>query len=336
MKKIVYIGNQLSKKGKTVTSVETLGGFLRSEGYQVITASSKSNKLLRLLDMLWTVISHRRNTDYVLIDTYSTQNFYYAVTVGFICYALGLKYIPILRGGNLPHRLKQSPKLSKFFFSRSSCNVCPSNYIYSKFKAHGFDKLKIIPNTIELDAYKVSFKKIEQPKLLWVRSLAKIYNPQMSLKVLYNLKKKGYRASLCMVGPDKEGILEELKSLSSKLEVQVDFTGKLSKEKWIELSKSYNIFINTTHFDNMPVSVIEAMALGFPVVSTNVGGVPFLIDHGLNGLLVDDNDDIQMADAIISLLENTDLAHNISLEARKKALQYDWKEVKKNWYDILK
>ena len=56
---------------------------------------------------------------------------------------------------------------------------------------------------------------------------------------------------------------------------KITITGILRKAEWIELSKDYDVFINTTNVDNMPVSVIEAMALGMPIVSTNVGGIPF-------------------------------------------------------------
>ena len=64
----------------------------------------------------------------------------------------------------------------------------------------------------------------------------------------------------------------------SGMQENVLFKGKMSKKEWIEISKNYHIFLNTTNVDNLPVSVIEAMALGMIIVSTNAGGVPFLID----------------------------------------------------------
>ena len=115
----------------------------------------------------------------------------------------------------------------------------------------------------------------------------------------------------------------------------VDFPGKLSKPDWIVLSENYNVFINTTNFDNMPVSVIEAMALGLPVVSTNVGGIPFLIEDGVDGLLVPPRDEKTMCDAIIRLHNDKDLSTALALHARRKAEAFDWDVVKQQWFDLL-
>ena len=114
-----------------------------------------------------------------------------------------------------------------------------------------------------------------------------------------------------MVGPDRDNYIKEIKSLAKKLNVKVNFTGLLSKEEWISLSENYNIFINTANFDNMPVSVLEAMALGLPVVSTNVGGISFLLEDRKNALLVDKNDHKAMSSCIIELMNNINFTNYI-------------------------
>ena len=91
--------------------------YEKNEGLVKI-ASKKSNKVLRLIDMVWSVLKHNRSTDYVLIDTYSTSNFYYALVVSQFCRLLRLKYIPILHGGNLEKRLIHNSRLSKLLFSK--------------------------------------------------------------------------------------------------------------------------------------------------------------------------------------------------------------------------
>src|SRR5690606_32388170 len=119
-----------------------------------------------------------------------------------------------------------------------------------------------------------------KPRLLWVRSFSQIYNPVLALKIVEILKLKAMEVSLCMVGPDKDGSLQRCKEMATELNLPVSFTGLLSKQEWIALSRDFDIFINTTNFDNMPISVMEAMSLGMPVISTNVGGLPLLIENG--------------------------------------------------------
>jgi len=103
MKNVLYVGNALSSKGKTVTPIETLSEHLK-EICHVKVASRRTNIVLRLLDMVILVLKHRYWADVVLIDTYSTLNFNYAVIISGICRAFKIEYIPILHGGNLENR----------------------------------------------------------------------------------------------------------------------------------------------------------------------------------------------------------------------------------------
>ncbi|AUC82056.1 glycosyltransferase family 4 protein [Lacinutrix sp. Bg11-31] len=335
MKNLLYIGNKLSSKGKTATTIDTLGNALSAEGYSVKAVSNKKNKFFRLLDMLLSILKNKKWADYVLIDTYSTQNFYYAYLTSWLCRLLQLKYLPILHGGNLPNRLKNSPKLSTAIFKNAYINVAPSEYIKSNFESFGYHNIAIIPNAIALDNYIFKQREIEVIRLLWVRSFSEVYNPKLAVSILKALHDIGEGASLTMVGPDNDGSLEDTKAFAESLNVEVDFTGKLSKQEWITRSKDYNIFINTTNFDNMPVSVIEAMALGLPVISTNVGGLPFLIENNLDGLLVPLNNVDAFVAAILKLKNNQEVIEPLIGQARKKVELYNWQIVKEKWKSIL-
>ncbi len=334
-KRLLYIGNQLSKEGSTVTSIETLGSFLKSEGYKVLKSSSIKNKLIRMLDMLWSTFINRNKVDVVLIDTYSTQNFQYAVAVSKICRFFEVSYIPILRGGNLPVRLKKSPKQSKKLFSNAKTNITPSNYLLEAFKKEGYINLTYIPNTIEIKKYHFKLRNNIKPKLLWVRSFAELYHPLLAIEIVEALIKKNIDVELCMVGPEKDGSLEKCKQLAKEKNLPITFTGILQKEDWISLSKEYDLFINTTNFDNTPVSVIEAMALGLPVISTNVGGLPYLIENNKTGILVTPNDVDVFVEAIIELLSNPEKTATLSKNARTTVEQFDWEVVKEKWDEVL-
>ncbi|UOK43801.1 MULTISPECIES: glycosyltransferase family 4 protein [Flavobacterium] len=334
LKSLLYLGNKLSGKGLNVTTVETLSAQLTEAGYNIVSASDKKNWFMRLADMLWAVVINRK-TAFVLIDTYSTSGFWFAFFASQLCRILQIRYIPILHGGNLPNRLKNNPKLSAMVFENAYKNVAPSHYLYQAFKEFGFTNLLFIPNTVEIHKYSYKERKSVAPKLLWVRAFDAIYNPKMAVDVLCELQRKYSEAKLCMVGPDKDGSGVLTQEYARSLGLNIRFTGRLSKEEWIAMSKDYDIFINTTRFDNTPVSVMEAMALGLPVVSTNVGGIPFLLNDKEDALLVNDNDTEAMVNAVHYLIENHEIAQEIGVKARRKAEMWDWDVVKVSWNDLL-
>ena len=331
---ILYIGNKLTKHGNTPTSVETLGKLL-SKDFEIVLKSDKKNKLLRLIDMLFSIIKYRKKTKFLLIDTYSTSNFYFASLCALLASFLKVKYIPILHGGNLVNRLENSLFLSRLIFSNAYINIAPSNYLFQAFNSNY--KVKYIPNNIEISNYKYKKREVLEPKLLYVRAFSKIYNPQMALYVLKKLVNKYPSAKLCMVGPDRDGTFEEVQELSKtlKLSNNIIFKGKMKKEEWWKLSREYDIFINTTNFDNTPVSVMEAMALGLPIISTNVGGIPYLLNDGKDSLLVNKNDIDGMYEKINEILDDNRKALVLSNNARRKVESFDWENVKKTWHSLL-
>ncbi|WP_405371151.1 glycosyltransferase family 4 protein [Nonlabens sp. Asnod2-A12] len=335
MKNILYIGNKLAQQGATATTIDTLGPLLQKEGYQVRYASSVKNISKRMLHMMRMTYLNRKWADVVLIDTYSTKNFWYAITISRICKSLNIKYIPILHGGNLPSRIEKNPKAIKHFLDNAYKVISPSDFLSSAFINAGFNNIIKINNFIEIENYPFIERSITEPKLLWVRSFAEIYNPQMAVLVLKELKEKYPTASLTMVGPDKDGSQVACKRLANSLDIKVTFTGLLSKKQWVELSKSQNIFINTTHFDNLPVSLIEAMALGLPIISTNVGGISYLIDNGITGKLIPDNDVNAMVKSVDELITSPLECDTIIKTAKKYAHQFSWSEVSKDWRALL-
>jgi glycosyltransferase involved in cell wall biosynthesis len=335
VKNILYIGNKLTKHGFNQTSIETLGPLLEKEGFRVSYASSSLSKTRRMCEMIWKTISQSYRTDYVLIDTYSTQNFWYAFVISQLCRLLRLKYIPKLHGGDLPKRLVKNPNICRMIFAHAYVNIAPSGYLFTAFKNAGFKRLLYIPNSIDICNYEFRGYRPLKPRLLWVRSFSPIYNPEMALVVLSELKKEFPDATLCMVGPDKNNMLDKLRQLAQELDIDVTFTGKLTKKEWTELSLDYDVFINTTHFDNTPVSVIEAMALGLPVVSTNVGGIPFLLEARKTALLVNDNDIDHMVTCIKELLRDESLKDFLVTNALALVQEFDSEKVKWKWLEIL-
>ena len=252
-----------------------------------------------------------------------------------ICRILRLKYIPILHGGNLPERLSKNPRLCDSIFKYSECNVSPSHYLRSVFQEFGYTNTVFIPNAIDIQRYPNHDKEYDIPRLFWLRSFSKIYNPKLAVSVLNQIRHHYKEAELCMVGPDSDGSRKAIEDYAKELDLNVTFTGKLDKQDWIDLSKNYNIFINTSNFDNMPVSVLEAMALGFPIVSTNVGGMPYLMENEVHGLLVNPDNEMEMSKGVKTVFENLETRDYIIKNARELAETFDWTKVKSKWHNIF-
>lgn len=303
----------------------------------MFASGRRKNKPLRLVEMLKSIFSHKDKVDVVLIDTYSTVAFYFAWLCGKLCKALGIKYIPILHGGNLPERIRRSPGMSEQLFNNSFVNVCVSGYMQHYMNKKGYDSV-LIENSIDLAGYPFKKRTVPIPKLLWVRSFHRIYNPQMALKVVQKLRDEFPDVQLTMVGPDRDGSLEDCKQLCAKLNLheQVKFTGKLSTKDWVGLSEQHCIFINTSNHDNLPVSIIEAMACGMPVVSTDPGGIPYLISEGENGILTEKKNPQAMAHALQIVLKDAGLTEKLSLAGRQHAESFNWQNVKQKWHKLFK
>jgi glycosyltransferase involved in cell wall biosynthesis len=327
---IIYIGNFLSKHGLTESLAETFVIRLQDVGIKVKYTSTKKNKLFRLIDMISVaLLANKENL--ILIDTFSTGAFYYSLIIGFIAKLKGIKYCPVLRGGNLPTKLKGN-FIADFYFNNSFKIIAPSKYLGSIFEEK-FTNVICIPNFIPVVNYPYLHRNAASPNLIWVRSFHETYNPLLVLKTVDLLKDEYPNIHVTMIGPDKDGsqskFIHEMNRL--KLSRYFNLTGKLEKKSWIDLSKNSSIFINSTNFDNHPVSIIEAMALGFPIISTNVGGVPYLIQDGMNGLLFEKDNKIEFAKKIKLILNNPDLCSRLSENARNTALKYDWNVIKEVW-----
>ena len=326
----------VSSHGLNPQPVEKLGKKL-SNHYKILCGSTFKNQFLRLCHMQYLIINNRSTLKTVIIDTFSTMAFWYAVTSAITAKVFGIKYILFLHGGNLEQRAKKNSFIIKRLFSNAYKVVCPSMFLKNIMHKYYPRNYQIIPNMIDLSIYKPIEKHVSNDiNILWVRSLHEMYNPKMAIDVLRMIKKKNIGVHMYMVGPDKNNMKFELLKYckNTKVDNSITFTGRLNSKEWIKLSQKCN-FINTTSVDNTPLSVIESMALGIPVISTNVGGLPFLIKNKKNGYLVESGDYKSMADIII-FLKNDLAAYN---KVRKNAINYSklygWENVKIEWMKIL-
>jgi glycosyltransferase involved in cell wall biosynthesis len=143
-------------------------------------------------------------------------------------------------------------------------------------------------------------------------------------------------ATLVMGGQDKgyeSGVRSEARSLG--IAEHVRFVGFLDRAGKIREGSAADIFLNTNRVDNMPVGVVEACAMGIPVVATNVGGIPDMLNDGETALLVPDNDCEGMANAVKRLVKDPELAGRLSRNGRKLAAKSSWQAVRELWEEVF-
>lgn len=332
---ILYIGNK-SKPGYNPTTIDILSEKL-SNYVNIKTCSNKDNVFFRLLDMIFNIISNKSKLSSVLIDTYSTRSFYFTFICSQLCRFYNIEYITILHGGLLPNRLRKNKFICRLIFKYAYKIVTPSKYLEKEFSLYGYETI-YIPNYVEINNYQYTQRNKNNMRLLYVRAISKVYNPMMLVKAVELLSLKYSNVHIDFVGPDKgDNTLNEMNIYISKkkLEKSITIHGYMDKESWKKLSQECDVFINTTNVDNMPLSLIEAMALGLPIISTNVGGIPFLIKDNYNGLLVNKNDHVELSEAIEKLYLDNVLYLNIINNSRNEVYQYDWGNVVNKWADIL-
>ena len=169
-----------------------------------------------------------------------------------------------------------------------------------------------------------------------MRTFHPAYNPEMAVRVLASVRKSTKNAILVMAGQDK-GKQSTVQEFASKMELigAVWFSGYLNMANKIQEGNTADIFLNTNRVDNAPVAVIEACALGLPVIATNVGGIADLLTDNETALLVPDNDDKAMAAAVMRLLRDPDLAGRLSANGRKLAERFSWEKVRPQWEKLF-
>jgi len=330
---ILYIGSHIPKSRKYVGSGETIANNLSDRGWSIILSSRKEKKLPRLLDMMWTIFSRQNAYHIAIVDVFSGLSFYWAYITGLLLKLLNRPFLLVLRGGALPEFSKSHKKIITSLFSWALKVISPSAYLREKLFVFR-DDIELIPNGLAINRYSYSERRASLNRLIWLRAFHEIYNPSLLLDVIDVLISDGHNLSCTMIGPDRgdSSLQDALQKIDSRnLNRYIDIIPGIEKFEVPAYLSEADIFLNTTNVDNTPVSVIEAMACGLCIVSTNVGGIPYLLEDGVDAMLVPPEDPQAMANAVKRILADPQLAAALSANARKKAESFSWERVLPMW-----
>jgi len=336
-KTILFVGNHFHSQTQNKNIWQEIPDRFLDLDFQVISTSHKENRILRIIDMWWTIIRFRSSYNLAIVDVFSGPAFIWSYSSSILLNLLQKKFILVLRGGNLPAYAKKKPSRVKRILRKASAIATPSHFLKESLKHFNHD-IDVIPNPVDLRKFKFKMRHKLGLNLIWVRAFHRIYNPSLAPQVVAELVKEYPEIHLTMIGPDKgdgslDKTIETLQSLN--LEKNIEIVGKTPHYKIPDWLNKADIFINTTNVDNTPVSVLEAMSCGLGVVSTNVGGIPWLLKDKEDALLVPQNQSGAMANGILLLYKDPDFAGNLIKNAYEKVKDFDWSNVLPLWQKLI-
>jgi glycosyltransferase involved in cell wall biosynthesis len=331
--RILFIGNFLSRTRGTTSPTERVVEKLAAEGLVCIGASQFENRLVRLLHIITFCLF--AGYDKLHVDTFSNRSFWYANLATRIGRWRNKPVILNLHGGKLPEFYTKHPATVSATLHRASLLLSPSLFMADFFNTRGF-QVNYLPNTLDIERFEFKKRDLINYSILWVRAFAEIYHPQTAISALAILKAKYPKATLTMVGPDA-GLRAVCEKIATEygLRSSISFSGPVPNEKLPQFYQTHTVFLNTTAYESFGMAILEAAASGLPIVSSSVGEIPLLWEHGKDILLVSDPSPARYAQEISDIFEGEQKTALLAAAARKKAETFDWAFVKPQWLKLL-
>jgi len=334
---ILLVGSFLSDLTGTRSVGEELSLHLSQRGWKTFQTSSQPKRVLRLLDMLLSVFVNRHDYQLAYVEVYSGLAFLWAECVAQLLLLLRKPFLLVLHGGGLVEFSKRNPRRFMNFLNKARVVVTPSRFLQEHLLPYS-GSIRYIPNAVDLDLYQFELRRTVTPKVVWLRALHSIYQPDMAVRATAIVMREFENIHITMIGPDKnDGSLSSVQRLiqESQLQTNVSIVGAIPKcEVPLWLARG-DIFLNTTRYESFGISVLEAALIGLPIVTTAVGELPYLWQHDQTALLVQPDDASAMADSILRLLNEPGLAEKLSTNARLRAEQFDWSQILPQWESLF-
>ncbi len=309
--------------------VELLQKHLREDNHTADIFSTKGSVLWRL-GLLRRLRKVARDYDILHIHCCSGWGFLPAVVGVSMGQRLKKRIVLTYHGGGGEKFFDKQPRLVKQYLTRTDANIVLSGFLAKVFDKHQL-AYTIIPNIIELDETQFRQHDIIRPHFICTRAHETLYNIPCILRAFQKVLTKLPESTLTLVGDGSQHCALEGMAKEMGL-TNVTFTGRVNNSQIYDSLDRADIFLSAPTVDNMPVSILEAMNAGLLVISSRVGGVPYMVQDGSNGLLFESNDSEQLAELMLWAVENQSHSKEMILKAHQEVSRYRWESVKKQLY----
>jgi glycosyltransferase involved in cell wall biosynthesis len=261
----------------------------------------------------------------------------FAAPAVWIAHLRGVPVVVNYRGGEAGPFFARSARLVRFSMRRCSVLVVPSGFLERVFAEHGMAST-VVPNIVDTVRFQpLPADAARQPKqLLVARNLETLYGNDIALRALALVRRHHPDVQMLIAGTGPQEA--ELRALAQTLGLgdSVRFMGRLDRDEMARLLRHSALSVNPTRVDNMPNSVLEAMASGTAVVSTCVGGVPYMVKDAETALLVPPDDPQALADAVVRLLDNPQEARRLASAALRQVQDNTWPVIAPMWSAVYR
>lgn len=288
--------------------------------------------LLRQPIYFWRLSRNLRHADIVHIFSASYTSFLLATLPAWlVAKALRKETLINYRSGEAPDHLRRSP-LARHVLSKTDMLVVPSGYLVDVFREFCL-QAHIVPNIVDLSQLQYRRRIPLRPHLICTRGFHPYYGIDVVVQAFAEVQKVYPEAQLDLAGC---GDLENsIRNLAKTLHLlNVNFLGPVSRQYIGQAYDRADIFVNASHLDNMPVSVLEAFAAGTPVISTDPAGMKYIVTHERTGLLSRPGDSAALAQNVLRILREPNLAARLAENAMEESRRYHWAAVRDRWQTI--
>ena len=303
-------------------------------GFLKRVQSIKYVRSIRTTFVYWlTLLARVRKYDVIHIYSASYLSFVVSPTPALLAAKLyGKKAVLNYHSGQAEDHLKRWRRTAIPTLRLADEIVVQSNYLVQVFARFGL-KTRAIFNHVETENFHFRERRPLRPVFLSNRNFEPHYNVACVLRAFALVQQRFPDARLKVVGDGSQRA--ELERLARELGLrQTEFTGLVVPDRMPALYEEADIYLNGSDVDNMPLSLLESFAAGLPVVTTDAGGIPFLVQDGETGMIVSKGDHEALAARAIRLLEDNELAMKIARQAREEVNRYSWEAVRGEWLAV--
>jgi glycosyltransferase involved in cell wall biosynthesis len=290
--------------------------------------------LVRQPFYMWKLWRDLRSADIAHIFSASYWSFLVAPAPAWMmARLLGKKVVIHYHSGEARDHLQRF-RSARPVLARADKLVVPSGYLVDVFKEFKL-QAEVVPNVVDISQFVFRLRDPLRPRLVCTRGFHPYYSIDVVVRAFAEVKRSFPDATLDLVGGGPtEG---EIRGLVKQLNVSgVNFAGVASYQDIGRFYQEADIFINASRLDNMPVSIMEAFASGTPVVSTTPECMLYVVEHERTGLLSPVGDPGALAQNVVRVLRDAELARRLVQNAYKELEKYSWPAVRRQWLELYR